>query len=109
MIIKNRLQENIPLIRCTTCGKIAKQSSVIELESFGLNREKRKTWNKIIKSSFNVSFSDSGKLKRNKRLFYASMLQNCINKKHKLKVIHLNNIKFHKSFLDTVNIDKGED
>ena len=108
MIIKNRLYENIPIIRCTTCGKLAKQSSVIELESFSLNREKRKTWGKIIKPSFNVSYSDSGKLKRNKRLFYASMLQSCINKKHKLKVIHFNSIKFHKSFLDTVNVGKED-
>lgn len=109
MIIRNRLLEHIPIIRCTTCGKTARQSSVIELESFGLNKEHRKTWGKIIKPSFNVSYSDSGKLKRNKRLFYASLLQSCINKKHKLKVIHLNNIKFHKTFMDTINVGKGED
>lgn len=103
MIIRNRLKDNIPIIICKTCGKIAKQDRVLELECPQLIKDKRykkrKTWARIIKSSFNISY-DGLRKKRNKRIFYSAVLQNCINRKHKLKVKFLNKINFPKSYLD---------
>jgi len=105
MIILNRVRENIPIIVCKTCGKRALQSSVIELEDPALIKEmrykKRKTWARIIKPSFNIYMSEGRKM-RNKRIFFSALLVGCIEKKHKLQVIHLNGSKFHQSYLDTV-------
>ena len=108
MIIRKRSSQFIPIIKCKTCGKIARQRSVIELEDSALSAEKRKTWNRIIKQSFNVYATDSGRVKRNKRIFYAAMLQECINKKHKLQVVHLNGLKFRASFADIMKEDEDE-
>ena len=109
MIIKNRLQEHIPIIVCRTCGKIAKQNRVIELEDPALIKDmrykKRKTWARTIKNSFNIYYNGLRK-KRNKRIFYAAILQNCINRRHKLKVKYLTKINFPKSYLDTVKTDE---
>jgi len=105
VIIKNRLKDNIPIIICKTCGKLAKQNSVIELEDPLLIKDmrykKRKTWARIMKPSFNVYYHGMRRL-RNKRIFYAALLQSCINKKHRLQVKFLNKIKFPKSYQDTV-------
>lgn len=105
MLIRNRLQQHIPIIKCLTCGKIARQRSVVELEDPALRNEKRKTWHLIIKPSFNV-YAIGAQKHRNKRIFYAALLQRCIERKHKLKVIHLNNINFHKTFDDTLKEDE---
>jgi len=102
MIIKNRLLEHIPILVCQTCGKVARQRQVIELEDPALRNERRKTWNRIIKPSFNVHYSGMQK-RRNKRIFYAAVMQVCINKRHKILVKHLNDLHFHRSFSDTVN------
>lgn len=108
MIIKNRLKDNIPIIICKTCGKIAKQDRVIELESPELIKDmrykKRKTWARIMKPSFNVYYNGMRKL-RNKRIFYAALLQSCINKKHKLQIKFPNKVKFPKTYLDIVKGD----
>lgn len=111
-IIKNRCYDNIPIIICKTCGKMAKREQVIELEDPALISVKRykrkKTWARLIKSSFNISY-DGRRKKRNKRIFYSAFLQTCINKKHKLLVKHLNGIKFHSNCLDIMKEDKDED
>ena len=107
MIIKKRSSQFIPIIKCKTCGKVALQRSVVELECPSLKSEKRKTWGKLIKDSFNMYITEDGKVKRNKRIFYAAMLQGCINRKHKLQVVHLGDLKFRKSFMDIV--DAGDD
>lgn len=110
MIIKNRLREHIPIIVCKTCGKVAKQSRVIELEDPALIREarysKRKTWARLIKPSFNVYY-DGLRKKRNKRIFFSSLLISCAARKHRLIVRYLNEISFPKSFLETVNERKA--
>jgi len=102
-IIKDRCYENIPIIICKTCGKIAQRKQVIELEDPALIKEKRKTWNKLIKPSFNIYYNDTQK-RRNKRIFYAAILQTCLNKKHKLEVKFLNN-GFRKAY-DTLKEDE---
>ncbi len=103
MIIRDRLREHIPIIRCLTCGKVARQRSVIELESPTLISEKRKTWGALIKSSFNLYQAENSKrLNRNKRIFYAAMLQSCINRKHRLSVEHLADFNFRKSCADNI-------
>ena len=105
MIIRDRLREHIPILICKTCGRIARQDKVIELEDPALIKDarykKRKTWARIIKPSFNVHYDGLRKL-RNKRIFYASLLQSCIEKKHRIKVRYLTKIKFPKSYLDTI-------
>jgi hypothetical protein len=112
MIIKNRLKENIPIIKCLTCGKRALQASVIELEDPALIKDmrykKRKTWARIMKPSFNVYYNGMRKL-RNKRIFYAAMLQGCINKRHKLRVQFLNKIKFPTSYPDQTPFSEREE
>jgi hypothetical protein len=109
MIIKNRLKDNIPIIVCKTCGRLAKQSSVIELEDPALIKDmrykKRKTWARIMKPSFNIYYRGARKL-RNKRIFYAALLQSCINKRHKLQVKFPNKVKFPKSYQDIVKEEK---
>ena len=105
MIIRDRLREHIPILICKTCGKIARQNKVIELEDPALIKDaryaKRKTWARLIKPSFNVHYDGARKL-RNKRIFYAAILQYCIKRKHKIKVRYLTPIKFHKSYPDTI-------
>ena len=75
MIIKNRLKQHIPIIICKTCGKIALQDKVLELEDPALIKDmrykKRKTWARIMKPSFNIYYDGQRKL-RNKRIFYSS-------------------------------------
>lgn len=111
MIIKNRLREHIPIIVCKTCGKIVKQDSVIELEDpeliSDMRYKKRKTWARLMKNSFNVYY-DGLRKKRNKRVFYAALLQNCINKRHKLKVKYLTKINFPKSYPDLLKEEGDE-
>ena len=111
MFIKNRLKQHIPIIKCQTCGKIANQNKVFEMEAPSLlqtlNHPKRKTWARLVKDSFNVYYGGAQK-RRNKRIFYASCLQRCIEKKHRLEVIHLYGIKFHESFRDTLNVPEEE-
>lgn len=98
MRILNRCREDIPEIHCRTCGKVAKQERVLEFEDPSLikltrYKTKKKTWARIIKPSFHIEYKGNRKY-RNKRLFYASLLIECIRKRHKLKVKFKDNRKF---------------
>lgn len=104
MRILHRTRDDIPEILCRTCGKLAKQDRVREFESPALIREiryktKRKTWARIIKPSFHIYYNGRRKL-RNKRIFYASLLLECIRKRHKLKVQFKDKRNFPKSYKD---------
>jgi hypothetical protein len=86
VFIRNRKKETIPYLKCRTCGKISDR--VIELEDPMLFKEKRKTWKRIIKPSYNKHMYQ-GRQVRTKRVFWAQPLAECFRKKHKVSVKYL--------------------
>lgn len=105
MRILNRNMNDIPEILCKTCGRLAKQNRVLEFEDPSLiklkryKKTKKKTWARLIKPSFHITYNGNRKL-RNKRLFYSSLLLDCIKKRHKFRVVFKDKRRFPESYKD---------